>query len=269
MKNSNMKKVIVIALALALTACCLFAFAACDVKDGRYFFEDGTRFKIDPNNLRVMGMELGDIFGLVSNLALNTDETYFEFNSDGTLHAQLTTKDGLIGTLPSLLNSFDVDLDSMLGSVDLAEGLATYVEPMFPGFTAYLEAGDLESSLALVERSIGLNIKGLDYEDEGIKEAVKYVGENKRLPGDLLDKIPADTVLQLTLDTHYLIRDIVGEDGTPYTAIYLGNDVANRNTATNPFCVFTLTENEAGVMSAEMVIEFLNVRLGIVQQLAE
>lgn len=275
MKNT-LKKSFVIFAALTLLLSCLLLLPACNnyEDDGRYYFDEDTRFAIDDSKLKVMGIDFSEpgmslIYKAVTSLALNMDETYFDFNADGTMHAQIKTKDGLLGNLDELFKLIQMDssaVEDMLSGIDLSDGLKTYAEPMFPGFTAYLEQGDLESALGLLKRSLGLNIEGFDYDNEDIKYVLDYVGKNKALPGDLLARLPKDTVLTLTFDTHYLIRDIEGEDGTAYSAIYLGDDVANRNTVTNPFCVFTLNENDKGVLSAVMVVEFMNVTIGLKQQ---
>lgn len=130
---------------------------------------------------------------------------------------------------------------------------------MFPGFTQKLESYDLQGALGLIKHSLGFNIEGLDLTDAKVKEAVKYVGDNMALPADLLDAIPQDTVLKLTLDTQYAIRDLTASDGTQFRAIYLGYKVKD-NPQTAPFGIFTLKDND---VSAYLSIEFMNIHIAI------
>lgn len=236
-----MKKRKIIFVVAAVLLISLFAFSACDFKVVSKYddhFEDDVRFTLDFSRLEVMHMDIGEYENVLS-MVIDYKNSYFEFKKDGTLHGQIKTNADIISTVVPLLNGIP-NLD--LSSFDLASGLEQYVEPMFPGFTAHLTRGDLKGALALAKRTLGLNIEGLDYEDEGVKEILSYVGEHMSLPNDIFSKLPEDTQLAITLDTHYVLKKVVGEDGKEYTAIYVGDDVANRNEQTNAFATFTMTD---------------------------
>lgn len=126
----------------------------------------------------------------IEEIAVDMDKTYFEFRPDGTMHMQLTTKDGVFGKIQGLLEDNNIDISAALTSFDIKGSVNGYVEPMFPGFAAKLSQADLEGALELIHHSLGFNITGLDYEDDGVKEALAYVAENMALPADLLSKIP-------------------------------------------------------------------------------
>ena len=273
--KKNFVKISAIIIVTLVLCCCVFALVACDENDGKSGksdakpaqFNENTRFYIDNKTTDFMGQINGGEDGesgslnMIENIALNQEQTYFEFGKDGMLHAQVQTKDGLFGNLDSILEKLNLDVSALLGSIDISQSLSYYVEPMFPGFTAKIEAADLKGALGLIQHSLGFNIDGLDYEDEGVKEALQYVAQNKSLPGNLLSLIPKDTVLRLTFDTQYAIRYLTGSDGKQYTAIYLGYNVKD-NPDTEPFGVFTMTE-EDGVKKLWLRLEFMDINIGL------
>lgn len=272
--KKNFVKISATIVALLTLCCCAFSLVACNEDEKPAQFSQDTRFAIDNSVTDFMGQINGGedgesgMLNLIEDIAINMDESYFEFKKDGTLHAQIQTADGLFGNINNILNMpfvknmlGDLDVGEMISSFDIVGGLDFYVEPMFPGFRAKLEAADLKGALELIRHSLGFNIEGLDYEDEGVKEALAYVAENMKLPSNLLDLIPSDTVLKLTLDTQYAIRYLKGADGKEYKAIYLGYAVKD-NPTTEPFGVFTMTE-EDGVQKLFLRLEFMDINIGL------
>lgn len=134
-----------------------------------------------------------------------------------------------------------------------------YTLDIYKAFDDVTKSDVKDGVVDLSANSLGFNIEGLDLTDAKVKEAVKYVGDNMALPADLLDAIPQDTVLKLTLDTQYAIRDLTASDGTQFRAIYLGYKVKD-NPQTAPFGIFTLKDNDA---SAYLSIEFMNIHIAI------
>ncbi len=262
MKKSVIR-IFTIAIALVLLFSCLFALCACNEKPDdaqKNAFAQNTRFDVDYDNLNMMGMNK-KLVGLIVSAAIDTENTYFEFKSDGTMHMQIQTKADLFKNVDKLLTGLNIDISSALSSFDVKTSVDRYVEPMFPGFTQKLKDYDLQGALGLIKHSLGFNIEGLDFQNENVKAAVKYVGDNMALPANLLEAIPQDTVLRLTLDTQYALRDLTASDGTHFRAIYLGYKVKD-NPQTAPFGVFTLTENDTvGALS----IEFMNIHIAIKQ----
>ena len=260
MKKSFIK-IFSIAIALVLLFSCLFALCACNEEPDDSVFAQNTRFDVDYDNLNMMGMN-NKLVGLIVGAAIDTENTYFEFKTDGTMHMQIQTKADLFKNVDKLLTNFKIDISSALTSFDVKNSLDRFVDPMFPGFTQKIKEYDLQGALGLIKHSLGFNLVGLDLQDEKVKAAVKYVGDNMAFPANLLEAIPQDTVLRLTLDTQYALRDLTAHDGTKFRAIYLGYKVKD-NPQTEPYGVFTLTENDTvGALS----IEFMNIHIAIKQR---
>lgn len=248
-------------IALVLLSSGLFAFCACNEKTDDSVFAQNTRFDVDYDNLNMMGMNK-KLVDVIVKAAIDTENTYFEFKTDGTMHMQIQTKADLFKNIQGLLAFAKIDISSALSSFDVKTSVDRYVEPMFPGFTQKLKDYDLQGALGLIKHSLGFNIDGLDLQNEKVKAAVAYVGDNMALSPDLLEAIPQDTVLRLTLDTQYAIRDLTASDGTHLRAIYLGYKVKD-NPQTAPFGVFTLTENDT---VGALAIEFMNIHIAIKQR---
>ncbi len=262
MKN-KISKIVTLATAIVLLASCLFALCACNQSPDA--FKKDTRFDVDYNKLNLMDMNPLLVTTIVG-AAVDKDNTYVEFKKNGMMHLQIQTKANLLAEIPKFIKTLEkinikIDLESALSSFDVKTSVDRYVEPMFPGFTQKLKSYDLEGALELIRHSLGFNIEGLDYSDKSVKEAAKYVGDNMALPPNLFDLIPKDTVLRLTLDTQYAIRNLTASDGTKMRAIYLGYKVKD-NPHTAPFGVFTLSnEDREGSLS----IEFMNIHIRIKQ----
>lgn len=260
--KKNILKTFVICMLVAIIAIVPITLTACDKEPDDSVYAGGKRFAVDANNTNVMGFP----FSLIMFAALDEDNTYFEFGENGYLHAQLQTKQGLVGNLGgifALMGMTEEEVREMLATMDLSGMVNSYVEPMFPGFTAKLKDGDLEGALGLIKSSLGFNITGLDFDNEEIVEAVKYIGETMHLPSNLLDVIPADTVLTLTFDTQYARRQVTTTSGDMVSAIHLGYKVKD-NPSTQPFGVFT--ESIAnGKTSLALRIEFMNVNISLIE----
>lgn len=265
MKN---RKIFVALMLIAVLLVGAFALCACDKTKNGDAFAQNTAFKIDNSRTNIMGMLTGGFLGIIEDSMLNMEQTYFEFGADGNLHAQIQTKAGLFDILDDVFSFMGMtkeDVEKALSSFSVGGMVNTYVESMFPGFKQKLKDGDLQGALGLIYSSLGFNITGLDIENPEIKEAVQYIGETMRLPGNLLDIIPKDTVLTLVLDTQYSIRKVSTYDGETYEAIYLGYDVKD-NPNTQPFGVFTLRTNEEGKKELDLRIEFMNIDIGLLEK---
>lgn len=247
--KKNTKTIAILTLVVVIATCAIM-LTSCDLKLERDHFEEDAYYTVDFSRLKVMNFDISQYSDLLF-LALDLDNSYFVFHPDGTLHGQIKTQNGILG----MLSGFGIDLGSTLAAFDIESGLQQYVEPMFPGFTDCLRNADLKGALMLAKKSLGLNIEGIDYNDEGVKSILKYVAENMKLPETLFDDLPQDTYLEITLDTRYTIKNVTGSDGTEYRAIYLGNNVSSRTSQTNPFITFT--EQEDGALN--LIIEFMNI----------
>lgn len=262
------RKIFVALMLVAVLLVGTFALCACDKTENSDSFATPVKFEIDNGRTNIMGVLTGGGLGMIESIALDMEQTYFEFGADGNLHAQIQTKAGLFETLDSVFSLMGMtkeDVEQALASFSVEGMVNTYVESMFPGFKQKLKDGDLQGALGLIYSSLGFNITGLDTENPEIKEAVRYIGETMCLPGNLLDIIPKDTVLTLVLDTQYSIRTVSTHDGETYEAIYLGYDVKD-NPNTQPFGVFTLRTNEEGKKELDLRIEFMNIDIGLLER---
>ncbi len=270
MKNTAVKRLGVSILLIAVVACCAFALCACDKnnEEAQTYFENDVRFGLNVSNTQVMN--IGNPFiMMVRNAFFDNGNTYAEFKADGTMHCQIQTQAGLFADINSLLDSIrtiapDFDVAQILASVELAGMFNDYVEPMFPGFTEYFKAGDVRSALGLIKRSLGFDITGLDTEDPEIKALFKEIGRTLTLPADLLERIPAATVLTLSFDSTYCVKELTGQDGAKHTGIYVSSIGKNANT--QPYCVFTLTQNENGARELFFRAEFMMTQIGLTER---
>ncbi len=276
--KKNIAKISLILMLVAVLVCGAVALTACDDKGGSAVFETERVYKLDTTNINFMGQR--ELVPLVCSLLLDEEKTYFTFKTDGTVHGQISLKEGLfdsIGTLIDGLSGFMPDLtmdsiNSMIANIDLAEGLEFYAEPMFPGFTAYLENGDANGALGLLKSSLGLSIGGIDFSQGALKEAVQTMGTNYKntgelkLPANLLSIIPPQTQLSLNADWQYTIQHLKGEDGKSHDGIYIGGAVAHNPSQTQPFAIFTMGKNDEGKETLLLRIEFMNIDLALVME---
>ena len=180
MKKSVVKILTIICLVAAMTAC-VFVFTACDTSVAMKNFESSfaikpdafsetTRFYIDDSVLQIMDTP-SFFVKAIEEIAVDMDKTYFEFRPDGTMHMQLTTKDGVFGKIQGLLENNNIDISAALTSFDIKGSVNGYVEPMFPGFAAKLSQADLEGALKDNDKTAPFGVFTLG-EKDGAKTAV-------------------------------------------------------------------------------------------------
>ena len=228
-------------------------------------FDKNMRFSFDMNNISVMQFDSA-LIKFACSMVLDVQNSYVEFGTDGHMHLEIKTLSGLFGNINDLLGDQAEGIGAMLENFDIAGGVDSMVEPMFPGFKAKLSAGDLAGALKIIQDGLGFNIVGLDYENENVKYILNYVAQNMKLPPDLLSRIPADTQLTLTFDSQYYLKDVKGADGTTYKAIYVSH-IGGSN-ATQPYGVFDVTtvrKNKKDLMQLRMRAEFMNATLTLLE----
>ncbi len=271
------EKLLLTVLVLAVTGACLLAFAACGEKgtSAPYTpatFDETRIYELDPGNTNLMGNETAR---LALALFLDKEETYFKFETDGTVHGQFKTiplnVNSLFDTLGKYMSNLSKDnLVAQLKNTDIAETLNENVEPMFPGFIARFIEGDVEGAMKLVQDSVGLNIVGLDFSDEKLKNAVLKMGEqykktngkSMRLPADIFDIIPEEFSLVLTADWQYNLVSLTGNDGTIHDAVYIGGEPAH-SALTQPFAIFSRYAEDNGSETMYLRIEVANIDLAL------
>jgi len=225
-------------------------------RTGETYYNKTTKFAIDTDEVIVAGTYL---YKQIEELALNKNNCYAEFTSDGKLHFQIQTATGLFEDLTPLLALLDEGALDGLGEFDLNAAVRQYVAQLFPGFTI----GDLEDALGLIESSMGVNIKGLDYSNQDVKNLLSTISSTGKLPNDIFDKIPKSTVLTLTMDVDYRIKTVKSVSGAEFTAIYLGKEVAV-NPDTQPIGIFTQTEKD-GKKYLVLSIDFIGLSLPLIE----
>lgn len=277
MKTTMIKKVLITAIVLAMLSSCLFALCACggtgsDEAEPTYF-DTTKRFKFNYDKTSLMGYGGRGIVNALFEIAFDVENTYLEFTPDGQMHLQIRTQENLLGSkLDSIFNALEAfkianltkaDVEKMLESFSVEAQIDDYVEPMFPGFKAKLREGDLDGALKLLQRSLGFYLYGLDYENDSVKELIDYVGKNMKLPATILDDIPDDTIITLTLDNSYCIKEGTGSDGVTHKGIYI-SEIANEPN-TQSFGVSTVTTNKKGEMELVLRVEFMGMQLGFTE----
>lgn len=270
--NKKYAKILLVVLLLAVIASSMFALSACNKQQPeREVFGESRIYELDFAYTNVMDQPM---VGLILNLLLDPVESCFEFGTDGVVRGKLQTQTLNLNSLLDMAGSFSsgITKDSIaaqIGAVDVASMLNSNVEPMFPGIVSRIVDGDLKGALELVQKTMGLNITGIDFEDEEIKKAVLKMGEeytrtngkNMHLPSNLLDLIPEELCVAVTAEWEYELVHLKGSDGTPHDAVYIGG--VSHNVNTQPFGVFTMTTSSNGTQRMVLRVEFLDVDFGL------
>ena len=250
-------KILTLTVVLLLIAVLAFALVACD-KDSApkdEYFENDMLFKIS-DDTEIVGLPYG-----IFSVLFDEDESYFTFTSDGKVHGQLKTKQGLVSTAIDLLDTMGYDVNELtsgLADIDLDEALVDpYVVDMFPGFTL----DHVEESFDLMKNSLGLSLIGIDFEHE----IIRGIESTHRLPADLLDRIPADFSFGIAFDEIYHIKTVTDADGNTMKAIYVGDIVAH-NENTQPFIIFSMSEKK-GKKVLTLDVEFIMIHLVLEEKL--
>ncbi len=265
MKKTAFKRITVIFILVAILCVGVFSLTACTAPPT-------ITYDIITESSETDLMDNG-ILSVVLNLPgiIDLENTYLELDynegDSGVMHAQLQTAGGAIGTLKETIKALGVSLEDMLAGLNLEDMVDNMVETMFPGFAAKLRAGDLKGAIGLVEQSLGFNIKGLDYENESVKALVNEIGSTMKIPADILERIPADTVLTLTFDNTFYSKEVEIEEGgvkKKVNAICVG-EIGKRED-TQPWAVFTETTNDNGKSVLRFRAEFMGLKLGFIQR---
>lgn len=250
-------KIVTLTVVLLLVAVLALGLVACD-KDStpqEVYFDNDMLFTVS-DDTEIMGLPFG-----IFSVLFDENESYFTFTSDGKVHGQLKTKQGIVSTAIELLNTFGYDVNELtagLADIDLDEALVDpYVVDMFPGFTL----DHIEASFDLMKKSLGLSLIGIDFESE----LIKGIESTHRLPADLIDKIPENFSFGIAFDQVYHIETVTDADGNEMKAIYVGDIVAH-NENTQPFIIFSTSEKK-GKKILTLDVEFIMVHLVLEEKL--
>lgn len=233
-----MKKIFTVVFLIIAFVLCVLPLSGCG--DKKTYVEEDMSFALT-NKTTVMGIPL--------NLVLDASSG-IELKEDGTFVLNLMLNDGA----PQLLNNY-FDLEAM-SKADLSGFINAYVKPIFPGFTL----DDVKGSLDLIKNSLGIEIVGLDFEDENVKKLVESLETTGKINSDLV--IPEGLGIRYT--SFYEIKTLKSETtGKEYTAIFTDK----YSEGGEPYFVLTMdTDSESGKKTLNMRVEFLNLTLNLLQR---
>ncbi|MEG1613293.1 MAG: hypothetical protein RR357_03900 [Clostridia bacterium] len=241
-------KFINIALVFVLFVCSFTILSACGDKDNApdkcpcYTFvskEEVYRFTDETN---IMNLPNGIVYGL-----LNNKESGIIIRPDGTITVKIILRD-----IKSLLELANIDLSTILNDVDLDDFVDLYVSGLFPGFSF----DNVKDSLALLPKSTGIGLVGLDFESENIKKLVKALETKPRsIPKDFI--VPEG--LGIEYNGKYFIKNVTSADGTVMKGVFIGD---NHSSDTDPYVIMTMYEQAKKDGS---IMQMIKTRIEFVQ----
>ncbi len=256
--RKNTIKIISVTLALMMVLVCAVTFVACGEMP-TYTFGKTTRFCVDFQNITLSGGSVGAIIAAFvdeesSMWLIDAQNSYVEFYPDGTMHAQIQTAPDVFSKIAALLEG--KSLNDVIADLHLENLIEIYVEPMFPGWTEKVNQADLKGAMALVEGSLGFSVKGIDFDDEGVKSIAQSIAnnmtQNNRFKIDddidtlaifqsLKDEDGQGVRLSIEFDNCYKLLELTAQDQKIHQAIYVGE--ISSNTSTQPWAVLSMTNN--------------------------
>jgi hypothetical protein len=232
------KKIIIILLILALISSASLVLTSCKKDEQtpeRVFFTTTKTYYVD--DLSIMQM------GSLPMLVIDTTRSYLRFGADGSFSLRLAlSKDG-IEMINFMLSSGVVDFEKL----DLNYILETYLAAMFPGFNRQ----DFQGSLRLAYDSMGLRFFGTDTPAGNALLDKLETGDFEGL------EVPYPFGIEIT--SVYRLKTVHSDYSGDWNAIFIGN--YDETVTPNPYMIFTIKENEAGVEYVYTILEILNARL--------
>ncbi|HHU42789.1 MAG: hypothetical protein WCS45_06085 [Clostridia bacterium] len=235
-----MKKVLrisIILIIISIIISSMFLFTACTKDETRVFDKDKV-FLISIKESKIRGFPFNLVVDKSSNITLRKDGI-------ATLHIKLI--DGLGALLGFILP------EGALDDVYLDPVFVRMAEEYFPGFSVY----DLEATMGLLERSLGLKLLGLDYEDPYIQDLFINLAENGRLPSVL--KIPDG--LGLEYNANYYIKDMYSNSAQKFTGIFMGK----HHKDSEPFVVMDYRKTPDGKGRITWINEIIDLEIYAVE----
>lgn len=217
--------IISIVLLIAVLTASLVCFTACDLPTEGYFVTETIKVPLAPLSTYIMGLPLGIVF--------DADTSYIEFTPDGICTVKLMLIDiaSLMNNtvIKGLLEGDGSEDAETLDKTVTKEMLNTafidgYVNVMFPGF----DITDLEGSLNLIKNSIGVELTGLDFENNDLIKAIdanlKNPNTDQVLPDNftLADLAGLPQGIGLVIKGSYCLVDAPTADGTTFTMAMVG-----------------------------------------------
>ena len=234
MKKRILTKSVVLALALALLLC--FTLSACGKQDDtrEYFSEETTYYYTH-----------GEAVGMEIDGYLDLETSFIKFYPNGKMILQIDPNVVVISIAAIYLNANRNDL----AGISLSD-MQRYTSEVLPGESFFA----LLSALVKLSNSLGVNIKGIDFEDEDVQAFFAEFEETHTIP-----KFTAPTDIALTIEANYGLCEIPTDfSEEPYRAIYLGDyDSADAD----PFFLLTRYVTDDGKEALFLCNEMLSMQI--------
>lgn len=228
-------KFVSIVLIIALFSALALTLSSCKADDGKYYIEKDTRFSVESTT---------SVMKLPVMMILDSNETYIDLRADGTMTMRFKVASGILNLVKLI---FKIDLGEMIEGTDVTEFAEYYAKPLFPGFTL----DDIPYSLSLLEKSIGIKITGIDFEDDEIIELCNSLSQNGTVPKGF--DIPEG--IGIEYNGPYYLKEVTSYEGKTYTALFMGKHEKDGQ----PFTIMTLGKNE------ESQLKTLQFRIEVIQ----
>lgn len=238
--NRTMKSLVAIVVTLALLACCLLSFTACDEKVR--VLEEDTRYNIQINT-EIMTLPISV---LTTFQIVQPDDIFFELKADGTMKMHIGFGDDLVDTAIDLVEGVTgepFDLSSLLGDIDIIGALSLYAEAIVPGF----DINDPEGSFELLRKSTGLSIEGIDWGSDKVKEVITCLQN-----GSQLTELTVPNGIALEYNGPYHIETLTDSNGNTFDAVYMGKDE-------DPYMMFKMGTSDTGKKTLSFRVELFQL----------
>lgn len=236
------KSFLLIPLILIVAFVSCLTLAGCNKGDGRYYVSQNTRFEIQTET---------SVMKLPVMLVMDSSDTFVELRTDGTMTMRFKVAAGIIDLAKTF---FKIDLSEKIAGTDITPITDTYANELCPGFTL----DDIPYSLSLLEKSIGIKITGIDFEDDNIIELCNSLKKDGTVPIGF--KIPD---IGIEYNGPYYLKEVSSEfTGKTYTGVFMGKHEKNGQ----PFTVMTLsTDKESLKKVLKFRIEFVQIDLTAIE----
>lgn len=169
---------------------------------------------------------------------IDSKKSFVKLGADGMLTMEVHINEKIYNLLKSIVSGLDASV------LDLSF-FDAYIQELFPGKSI----DRIEELLKAIENTLGISVKGLDYNDPNIKTITDSLLNTGKLP----EKIELPDEIYFTLSQPYELKHIDSltvEGG--FEAVYVGN-----YRGIEPYIMMTLGEDLWGVKNLKFINEFL------------
>ena len=234
MKKRILTRSVVLVTLLALLLCCTLSACGKQQDEREYFPQETTYYYVH-----------GEAVGMEIDGYLDLDTSYIKFYPDGKMILQIDPNVVVISIAAVYLNAHRNDL----AGISLSD-MQRYTSEVLPGESFFA----LLSALVKLGDSLGVSIKGIDYEDEDVQAFFAEFERTQTIP-----KFTAPTDIALTIEANYSLCEIPTEFADePYRAIYLGD---YDSVDADPFFLLTRYVDENGKEALFLLNEMLSLEI--------